>query len=193
LLIAAGAAAFRTSGISLEHERTVLAAQVKAKWDANQEVQRLLTEIDSVETTITRYNRLAWPVRVTQAVDAVGAAMPKGITLTSMLVTPREQKDTSAPTPAERAARAAATKSGNKLEDAKKFALVVELEGVARADKDVAQFVSDLDANPLFARVSLDYTRAGEVDDFDAREFRMTCEIDLSARFAFVDQPKEGE
>jgi hypothetical protein len=62
--------------------------------------------------------------------------------------------------------------------------MIVEIEGLATSDAPVAQFVSGLDANPLFSRVSLDFSRATTIGQQEARNFRVTGEIDLNARYS---------
>ena len=52
----------------------------------------------------------------------------------------------------------------------------------------MAQFVSGIDEHPLFSEVSMDYARFRDVDGVEAREFRVTLKIDMSARYEF-EQP----
>lgn len=158
-------------------EMSRLSGELKQRWMRDEQVQGLLREIQQVETMVTRYNRLAWPVRVTEAIDAVGASIPGAASLTSMQITPREEQ-----------ARVPVKKTGNEkpLDAGPRTFMVLEMEGVARTDQDVAVLVSGLEKRGLFSRVALDYTRALSVDGTDSREFRLTCEVDLSLRYAVV-------
>ncbi len=162
---------------SLEREHRRLADSVKEAWDRNQEVQRLLVEIQHAEDSITRYNRLAWPVRVGDVVAAIGATIPPSVSLTSLAITPREERRAAAPRkPGD--AQAAAPAEGPKT------FMVIEAEGVTPDDAGLASLVSGLEASPLFSKVSLDYARSGVVDGIEARLFRLTTEIDLSVRYS---------
>lgn len=169
---------------TLERERDSMAEQVKLNWSRSEVVQNLLKEINEVESAITRYNRLAWPIRVTEAIDAVGAAVPGDAALTEITITPREEKKPPAP-PKPGAPKAAEPEAPDVF-------MVVEMQGVAPSDKPVAEFVSGLEANPLFVRVSLDYTRSKELGKGEVREFRVTCEIDLSVKYSFTPRPDTG-
>ena len=136
----------------------------------NEEMQGLLGEINDLEEVIRRYNVLAWPIRVSEVIDVLGTLTPEAVTLRSLAMTPRELRK-----------RAASTG-----EEHVESLLVVELEGVGPSDIEVAVMVSGLEAHPLFARVSLDYTRMGEVEEQIVREFRVTGVIDLDARYEFI-------
>jgi hypothetical protein len=174
----AGAYAWIGAGeTSRRAEMSRLSSELKQRWLRDEQVQSLLKEIQQVETMVTRYNRLAWPVRVTEAIDAVGAAMPDAASLTSLQITPREEQ-----------VRVPVKKSGNEkpADSGPRTFMVLEMEGVARTDQDVALLVAGLEKRGLFARVALDYTRALSVDGTDSREYRLTCEVDLSLRYAVV-------
>ncbi len=164
-------------------ELSRLSSELKQRWMRDEQIQRLLRDIKEVETTVTRYNRLAWPIRVTQAIDAVGNAAPGAVTLTTLYITPREEQP-----------RVPVKKSGTLAEApaGPRSFMVIEMEGVARGDQDVAQMVAGLEGNRIFSRVSLDYTRAVTVQKTEAREFRLTCEVDLSLRYAVADLPEEN-
>ena len=164
-------------------EMARLSGELKQRWMRDEQVQTLLREIQQVETMVTRYNRLAWPVRVTEAIDAVGASMPDAASLTSLQITPREEQG-----------KVPVKKTGNEkpAEVGPRTFMVLEMEGVARTDQDVALLVAGLEKRGLFSRVALDYTRALSVDGTDSREYRLTCEVDLSLRYA-VASAEGGE
>jgi len=173
MVAVAGSVVASSAGISERSmQRAKLAEEAKRRWERDEEVQRLLGEIRVVEENITRYNRLAWPLRVTEALDALGESVPGPIALTGLLVTPREEQV--------RGAKAGQTLPARSL-------LVVEIEGLSPSDSEVAAFVSRLEGNALFSQVRLEYTRSTTVDAVEAREFRVACEIDLLAKYRFVD------
>ncbi len=135
-VIASLSACYFTAGIgsaAREAESHRLSSELKQRWMRDEQIQGLLREIKEVETTVTRYNRLAWPIRVTQAMDAVGFATPGAVTLRTLYISPREE-----------AARMPVKKAGTPAEPppGPRSFMVIELEGVARGDQDVAAMVA---------------------------------------------------
>lgn len=195
LVLALGAWILHTTNATRELDLVSMRDEVRRRYAQNDEVQALLAAIRAVEGDITRYHRLAWPVRVGEAIDAVAAAMPEAVTLTELAISPREEKKS----PRAQAARQRAAAASRTAEDGaegvrdlpRQF-LVFEIEGLARTDSDVALLASELDDNPLFSRVGLDFARTKDVEGVEARQFRMTCEIDLGARYAFVESEPAG-
>ena len=162
---------------TLQMEVVELRAERDERLLRNEEAQALLGEIRELEGVIRRYNKLAWPIRVTEVVDVLGTLTPDAVTLRSMAMTPREL-------------RKRGTKAG---EEDLETLLIVEIEGVGPSDTEVAVMVSGMEAHPLFESVSLDFTRTAEVDERSIREFRVTGVIDLRARYEFVAAaPPEG-
>lgn len=155
--------------------RDALAQQARERWERNEEAQRLLKETRELEDAISRYTRLAWPVRVCDAIDAIGTVLPADCALTTLAVTPREEN---------RRGRSARSEGG---ESGPRSVLVIEMEGIAPGDADAAAFVSGLADHRLFSRVALEYARGTKVRGLDARAFRVSCEVNLSERFVFTD------
>jgi len=157
---------------SVLSERSRLVLEVERRWSQDEEVQHLIAEIQDVESAVTRYNSLAWPIRISEVLDAVGAAVPTSVTMKSIMATPRtEQK----------------RRTRNTTEFVQRSHLVIELEGIAIGDRDVALLVKGFEKNPLFDRVTLDYTKGTIVDGIEGRSFRVTAEIDLLKQYTFID------
>lgn len=165
------------SNAARARERDVLSDQVEIHWKRNKEAQALLGQIRDLELSIARFNRLAWPVRVSDVIGVLEPVIPDSTTLTSLTFVPREEK-VAAP------AKKGEKKKGKK--DSVRSILAIQIEGVARDDLDVARLVSALDDHALFSTVSLDFARSCDVDGVDARAFRLSCEIDLDKRYTFV-------
>jgi hypothetical protein len=162
-----------------EKERDALSDQVEIHWLRNEEARGLLEQIRDLESSIARFNRLAWPVRVSDVIGVLEPVIPDSATLTSLTFVPREEKQP-------RVARGA--KKGAKAgEPEVRTLLAIQIEGVARGDLDVARLVSALEDHALFSSVSLDFARSTDVDGVNARAFRLSCEIDLDKRYSFVD------
>lgn len=168
---------------SRAREARRLGEEVRAVWEQNEEAQQLVKQIREVEEAIGRYDRLAWPIRVTEVVAALGSAMPESATLTLLAMTPHEER---APRRVKEKGKAAPPPAPPRV------VLLIELEGVAPGDGDVAQLIEAMDAHPLFSKVTLDYARSRDVDGVEARAFRATCEVDLSVRYELVEAAEEG-
>lgn len=180
-LILAGHTVLSAGNSSRSQQRAALANQVRINWSRSESVQQLVKEIAEVEEEINRFNRLSWPVHSSEIIRAVGAACEDSITLTGMGLTPREERKTpGAPAPKPSPTGEPAPP------EAPRMLMIVDLEGVALSDGAIASFVSVLDGNPLFSRVGLDFTKSREVDGVEARAFRITCEVDLSARYTQI-------
>ena len=147
-----------------------------ANWLRDEEAQALVAEVRDLESTITRYNRLAWPVRVSDAIAALSPLVPESTTLRALTLTPKGEK----------------SRRGRSKDEPARSVLAIEIEGIAPTDIEVARFVSGLDAHPLFAGVSMAFARSVDVDGTPGREFRVHCEIDLTRRYRFVEAP-DGE
>lgn len=174
-VIAAGVSTAATES-SHARERDALQREVRLKWEQNEEAQRIWKQIQDLEATIARYERLAWPLRVTDVIAAIGEQLPKSLSLTSLTLTPRTETLGRGPRAKEK-----------KPEQQSRTLLAIEIEGVAPSDLTLSQFVSGIEAHPVFRSVVLDFARSRQVDGVDARMFRVTCEVDLSARYKFVD------
>lgn len=176
VLVLGGAyVAVTAGGAQRRAERDQLAAQLTQEWERNKEAQRLLKEIRQVEAAITRYDRLASPVRASDVVGTIGALLPDSVTLTGLTLTPRT--DRTPPPPPKPGAK--------KTEAVVRSFLAIELEGIAPGDGDLAGLVSALERSELFDAVSMDYARSLDADGTPARSFRVSARVDLSQRFQF--------
>lgn len=140
----------------------------------NERAQELAAEIGELEAAIKRYNRLAWPVRISRVMDTFGAFVPDSVTLTSLSLTPREVEDSY-------------RDDAGKRQKRKRSILVVEAEGVGPNDHVIAVLVSRLESHALFSSVALDYARSEVVGETEARSFRVTGVIDLEKRYQYAD------
>lgn len=186
LVLAAGSSLARMGQSGLRTEVRTMTKQAEERWERNEEAQRLLAEIRSLEETITRYNRLAWPVRVSQVINSLAALAPDPVTITTLAITPRETRQN------RRAATTGRRQNQKNEPEVVDSNLIIELEGLAPNDNEVALFVSGLEQHPLFSAVTLDFARSQMVDEFEARNFRITCRIDLNARYKFADATARG-
>ncbi len=168
---------------SKEVLRGQLAGRVEEHWNRNEEAKQLREEIKELEATITRYQRLAWPVRVTDAIGVLAPLVPQEATLTSLTLVPRQEK-IEVQSPRIEGKQAKPRRTGP---PPMRTILSLEIEGIAKTDADVARFVQGVESTTLFSAVGLDFSRSRQVDGIEAREFRVTCRIDMSRRVVFVD------
>ncbi|MCA9305779.1 MAG: PilN domain-containing protein [Phycisphaerales bacterium] len=167
-------------GLSMrqQSQKTTLASmtlQVDENLRRNKERTRLIKQIEQTQTMVDRYNRVAWPVHLSDVVGSVAQVMPDSVTLSSLAVTPRRVNP-----------------NRSKKDAQEQVFLVVELEGVAPDDMELASFVSGLESHGLFQKVTLDYARSTTVRDIDARGFRMSAEIDLQKTYVFAHADGEA-
>jgi len=185
LVLGAAFMVVRAGEPRLAVEKSRLEAEVQQKWLQNAEVQRLVGSINELSGHIARYDRLAWPVRISDVIAALGEQIPDSLTLTSLTLTPRHEGGRvvrSKPKPGAKATEEPAARS----------VLAVEIEGIAPDDFALALFVSGIEAHPLFKSVALDYARSRVVDGRESRGFRVTSEIDLSVQYAFIEPVSAG-
>jgi peptidyl-tRNA hydrolase len=179
-MVGLGYASAVAGDVANRRERDELARQVREKWERNEEAKAVLAQIKDLEGTIARYERLAWPVRASEVVAAIGSRTPESVTLTALTLTPRTETTRTPPKPGE------AKRGKAKVESVTRTLMAIELEGLAPDDMQLALFVSGLESYPMFRAVVLDFARSREVDGVPARGFRVTCEIDLSTGYTFV-------
>lgn len=167
-------------------ERDLLAQQLQMEWDRNKEAQRLLGEIHAVEEAITRYDRLAAPVRACDVVGTLGSLLPKSVSLTALTLTPRSEKVLSKPAPTAKGAAA------SKPQPVTLSYMVVELEGIAPSDAELAQLVSALEGCGLFGSVGMDYARSATIDGTAGRAFRVSSRVDFQKMYSFKGDPHDS-
>ena len=155
-------------------DASVFAKRAKVQMVAHQRIRaaQLRSRLALLLAEQQRYNRLAWPVRMGDIVAVLAEMAPDTVSFTSLSLTPRQ------------ISRRAAQRSGEDKDTQAK--LTIELRGIARDDAELANFLSGLERHGLFGIVAVDYSRRAVVRDIDAREFGLTCEIELKARYQFV-------
>jgi Tfp pilus assembly protein PilN len=124
---------------------------------------------------------LLMPITVTQVIATLGQLMPDSHTCSKLVVRATE------PTPRPVAAEASKT-APRSVETP---VMRVEIVGLAPTDTDVANFVDQLTAHPIFEAVKLDYTRPQSVASVTAREFRIEMQIPLNR--LYVPASPRGE
>ena len=155
-------------------EARVFAERAKVQLVAHQRIRaaQLRSRLAMLLAEQQRFNRLAWPVRIGDVIAVLWDVAPDTVTFTSISLTPRQVSRT--------------LKPQGENEPQTQAKLTIELRGVAASDAELANFLSGLESHGLFGMVAVDYSRRSRVRDVEAREFGLTCEIELKARYRFA-------
>lgn len=164
--VALATVGLRVRSITDRRVRDALLQEVALDQDYDRQLEELRIRSGAVRDTIVRHEQLAWPVPLPDVIGALSEVVPEAVALTSITVTPKLEPERvgkpSGPPPA--------------------LALTLEATGVAPTDLDVATLIAGLEDRGLFARVAMDHARETTVRGGRAREFGLTCEIDLASR-----------
>ena len=129
-------------------------------------------ELGAIRSLTRQYERLAFPLSVSDVLATVVNLMPESVTV--------DQIDLDA---GARVLGRSARARTDKDEEAPPRILTGEISGFAANDQQIAELVSALEATPPFEHVSMDFSRGRRVNDHDAREFRLSFRIDLDATY----------
>jgi len=131
-------------------------------------------ELESVQQFANRYERLAFPLQVSDVLASVVNLLPDSVTLDEVNLDAGARVIGRGP----RSQGVASTAVGAGADDPPRL-LIGEVSGFAADDQQIAELVSALETTPPFENVSLDFSRSRRVNDRDAREFRLSFRIDL--------------
>ncbi len=183
-LYAGTAAFFVVAGVGLNVARRAklpavgeLRAQVNFDAEQRAKAAKIRSQQKNIEALLNRQDLLAFPVQQSEVIAVIGEMTPRTMALTSLSSSPRRDRGL---------ARVRAAEGENPVPEFSK--LLIEVEGLAKNDQDVANFVQGLEDHPLFGQIALDYTRRTEVAGVTVREFGVTSEIDLTARYLSASQ-----
>lgn len=119
------------------------------------------------------YRKVAPPLEVSDVVATIINELPASVALD------RIEIDAGA----RRRVRTARSRGSAEEDEARPRILNCEIAGFARSDEQVAEIVDRLSDRPPFQRVSLDFSRTRLVREQAAREFRLSCRVDLEAAY----------
>ncbi len=139
---------------------------------AGRRITELRRELESRQHKKDRYEELALPLDVSRVVATLVNEMPESAALDrlDLRVAGRQA--------ARRSGRARAREGGAALR-----LLEGEMGGFASSDREIADFVANLERLALCQQVTLDFTRTRTVNDRPAREFRISFRVDLDRRY----------
>jgi hypothetical protein len=127
-------------------------------------------QFNELQHQVKVQQELLMPINVTEVIATLGQLMPESLTCRELVMTATEPKPRPVQTdPKKSTPRPVETP-----------VMRVEIVGLAPTDTDVANFVDQLTANPLFEAVKLDYTRPTSISTVTARLFRIEMQIPLN-------------
>jgi hypothetical protein len=175
------------------HSKIALSTAQERLFDASSKAEQVFAteareaelrhELDAIQGFTRLYERLAFPLSVSDVLATVVNSLPESVTL--------DQIDLDAGsrvigrTPRSRGVEK------NSTDDTSPRMLTAEVSGFAENDQQIAELVNRLEAMQPFEGVSLDFSRGRRVNDRDAREFRLSFRISLDNTYR-VTHLEEG-
>ncbi|MEM1109401.1 MAG: PilN domain-containing protein [Planctomycetota bacterium] len=123
------------------------------------------------------------------AVSSLGELLPEGVAIRELVM--RSVRPTPEPLEEKADKRGRRNQAEESEEDVEPNLIGIELTGLAPDDLSVATFVSALDENPLFTRVTMRSSEGVNRNGLLAREFSLTTTIDLDREFRWVETAGE--
>ncbi len=169
-----------TEIVQLEHVNQLRAAQAKCA-----QIQQL---VDDGIQQLAAYERTALPIDLSRIVGTASALFPEEVALNSLHLWVQETQ----------VARSALerlqgrTQRNQKNKDKKTEivrVLYCEFTGNAATGIEISNLLQNLENHQLFSNIQLDYSKAIILNDHDAREFRIICEINIETRY----QPEKAK
>lgn len=168
------------SRLQLDHAQKVLqhtqveADQVLETEARAEELRQTLAEGREAED---RYHELALPLEISSVIATLVNAVPEGMSL--------DRLDLDAG--ARRFTRSARSKGPINLDGPPPRLLTGEISGFAKSDDQVALLDETLNGLEPFRNVSVDYSRNRTIRGAEAREFRLSFQIDLDVRYEVTE------
>ena len=168
-----------------EREARMTKQQANLVLEMEKRASSLRQSLDEARAYLDLYHKVAPPLDVSAITATIINELPDSVSLDRIDI------DLGAHQPV-RTSRSRG--KSDKIENAPR-ALTCEIAGFAQSDEQVAQIVDRLSAQPPFEKVSLDFSRTRTVREKTAREFRLSCRVDLEALYQIVSRessPKDA-
>lgn len=160
-----------------QQELSSAKAQAKAVVALETEAASVRRALEDTGRYVELYDKVAYPLPIHGVLATLINALPESVTLDQL------DLDATAKSVTVKTARSRGTDS---KEAPTARMLRCEISGFAATDEHIAQLVSTLEQTPPFRHVNLDFSRTRRVNMHDAREFRLSFKIDLSASYALT-------
>lgn len=167
-------------------------ARVAKLHDAQAKCTDLETLINQGIQNLATYQRLALPIELSRVVASISKLFPDEVAVSTMRLWVKESQV--ARSALERIqGRAKKPKSGNAKQTEIVRVLVCEFTGKAESATQIADLLQNLETHPLFTNIQLDYSKALIINEHDAREFRIVCEVDFQLRYQPLQEENSPE
>lgn len=164
-----------------EVEQTRQQANFVLELDARS--KELRTSFDEANAYMEMYHKVAPPLNVSAIAATIINELPESVALDRIDISAGSRQPL----------RTARSRGREEKVEAAPRVLTCEIAGFAHSDEQVAQIVDRLSAQPPFEKVSLDFSRTRLVRDHSAREFRLSCRIDLDALYQVVSRESQND
>ncbi len=150
------------------------------------EMARLQKEKRVLASEVRIYRRLARPINYSEITGTLDMLRPDQISLTELHVhteTIEMVQSADAPVPAGATVRKKSSRKPGKKAKTVTISypvVVIEAEGHAPSNIDIANFVGRLHGSGLFRSVKMANSREGDVDNIVTRQFRISMEVPLN-------------
>jgi len=168
--------AYTRVGAMADHAEA-LDQEVQAANDQMLEMVKLKSRRAELAHRLSIQRELALPLSHTHVLNAIAELMPESVGTRHLSVTATGLSGK----------RARSGKSSGPANPV----LLIELEGIAPNDVEVADFVGQLTDHVLFKQVKMLYARQVELDDVIAREFRIEMRVPLDKVYRVSERPLE--
>lgn len=163
-------------------EQREVAAQAQARHLAELQAQR-----QALLERVERYEQVVRPIDLHHVNAVLSTLTPEAVFLRGLSseVVARKRK-------LSRKEKAAAEASGEKPKSRTVRTLLIELDGTAPSNLEIANYVGRLSAASLFENVQMIQAHEGRVGESTTRQFKIAMEVPLDRRYRFVDREGVG-
>lgn len=173
------------NGQELRRYHAALTEQIQASQHQESELNKLRCERQALSAQVALNRKLALPIGMSPIVATLAAMTPDSIMLTEVQAMIKTESRTRVITPADQ------SPNGRAVTRAEPYKIVViELDGVAPTDVEIANYVGRLAAANLFRNVKMLYSRVGQLDQAVTRQFKLTLEVPLDRTYRRILSPE---
>jgi len=152
----------------LEGRRDALAGQLSKLPDPGPELRHLQSDFRRLEELLLARNELGHAVPMSEVIQQLQNAMTPGMALSNLGVDVKSE-------PVKGSGVVGDPKNPPRYRDIAKLTVM----GIAPDNDQIAKFIGRVSKNPLFADVTLDFTRTDKLHDYTVRKFEIQLNMDL--------------
>jgi Tfp pilus assembly protein PilN len=173
----------RTQAEQVEMQKVALEQRATAVDAQSRHLAELQREHDALAERVRRYREASRPIDLHRINAVLAELTPSPIFLRGLSAELVARKKKSAnPEPVD------ARSAGGEISTETRRIILIDLEGTAPSNVEIANYVGRLSATPLFQEVKMIHARQGEVGEAATRQFKITMEVPLDRRYRFVGE-----